>query len=69
MYINPELNIFLSLDINVSFYNKYKQEIMRIISMHIFKWEEEKSLFISSAYDLSFVKFITHKLVGFRDHF
>lgn len=29
---------------------------MRIISLHVLKWEEENSLFISSAYDLSFIR-------------
>lgn len=28
---------------------------MRIISLHILKWAEENSLFLQSAYDLSFV--------------
>lgn len=30
---------------------------MRIISMHVLKWEEEKSLFICSAYELGFARF------------
>lgn len=29
---------------------------MRIISMHMLKWDEESSLFISSVYDLSFLR-------------
>ncbi len=28
---------------------------MRIISLHVLKWADENSLFLSSAYDLSFV--------------
>ena len=28
---------------------------MRIISLHVFKWADENSLFLCSAYDLSFV--------------
>lgn len=28
---------------------------MRIISLHVLKWAEENSFFLSSAYDLSFV--------------
>lgn len=30
---------------------------MRIISMHVLKWEDEKSMFIASVYELSFVKY------------
>lgn len=29
---------------------------MRILSLHIFKWEDEKSLFITSAYELGFMR-------------
>jgi len=28
---------------------------MRLISLHVLKWAEESSFFLSSAYDLSFV--------------
>ena len=28
---------------------------MKIISLHVLKWNEDNSLFLSSAYDLSFV--------------
>lgn len=28
---------------------------MRIISLHVLKWADENSLFLASAYDLSFV--------------
>lgn len=30
---------------------------MRIISMHILKWEDEKSQFIASVYELGFARF------------
>ena len=30
---------------------------MRIISMHMLKWDEENSLFISSEYELSFIRY------------
>ena len=33
----------------------YNIQVMRIISLHVMKWGEESSLFLSSAYDLSFV--------------
>lgn len=28
---------------------------MRIISLHVLKWAEEQSIFLCSAYDLSFI--------------
>ena len=30
---------------------------MKILSMHVFKWEEEKSIFVTSAYELGFVRY------------
>ena len=40
---------------------------MRILSLHVLRWEEEKSLFITSAYELSFVGyFVTLNIVGFN---
>jgi synaptobrevin family protein YKT6 len=36
---------------------------MRIISMHVLKWQEENSLFITSAYELGFASWYQRPFV------